>query len=120
MFTDGDGRVITPELPFGTYVIAETTTPEHHACAKPFIVYVTGDGGVLYTDGTKQKIEKSYTVQEGIRYGDHKNTKEREGRILQKQRIINNRITKAYLRVLKTDEEFTIVPGAYEIGRAHV
>ncbi|MEY8524917.1 prealbumin-like fold domain-containing protein [Lachnospiraceae bacterium 38-10] len=124
MFTDGDGRVITPELPFGTYVIAETTTPEHHACAKPFIVYVTGDGGVLYTDGTKQKIEKSYTVQEGIRYGDHKNTREREGRILQKQRIINNRITKAYLRVLKTDEEFTIVPGAYveagEFGRGTV
>lgn len=113
MFTDGDGRIITPELPFGTYVIAETTTPEHHACAKPFIVYITGDGGVLYTDGTKQKIEKSYTVQEGIRYGDRKNTKEREGRILQKQRIINNMITKAYLRVLKADEEFTIVPGAY-------
>ena len=113
MFTDGDGRIVTPELPFGTYVIAETTTPEHHVGAKPFIVYITGDGGVLYTDGTKQKIEKSYTAQEGIRYGDHKNTKGREGRILQKQRIINNTITKAYLRVLKTDEEFTIVPGAY-------
>ena len=113
MFTDEDGRIITPELPFGTYVIAETTTPEHHACAKPFIVYITGDGGVLYTDGTKKKIEKSYTAEESIRYGDHKSTKEREGRILQKQRIINNRITKAYLRVLKADEEFTIVPGAY-------
>lgn len=113
MFTDAEGRIVTPELPFGTYVIAETTTPEHHACAKPFIVYITGDGGVLYTDGTKQKIEKTYTKQEGIRYGDHKRTKEREGRVLQKQRIINNMITKAYLRILKADEEFTILPGAY-------
>lgn len=113
MFTDADGRIVTPELPYGTYVIAETTTPEHHVSAKPFIVYITRDGGVLYTDATKQKVEKTYTPEEGIRYGDHKETKNREGRELQKQRIINNTITKTYLRVLKADKEFTVIPGTY-------
>lgn len=113
MFTDADGRIVTPELPYGTYVIAETTTPEHHVSAKPFIVYITRDGGVLYKDATKQKVEKTYTPEEGIRYGDHKETKNREGRELQKQRIINNTITKTYLRVLKADKEFTVIPGTY-------
>ena len=120
MFTDADGRIVTPELPYGTYVIAETTTPEHHVSAKPFIVYITKDGGVLYTDATKQKVEKAYTPEEGIRYGDHKETKNREGRELQKQRIINNTITKTYLRVLKADKEFTVIPGTYIEAEAFV
>lgn len=113
MFTDADGRIETPELPYGTYVIVETTTPENHVCAKPFIVYITQDGGVLYTDETKEQIEKSYTAEEAIRYGDRKETKKREGRVLQKQRIINNTITKTFLRVVKADEEFLVQPGTY-------
>ena len=113
MFTDNEGRIETPELPFGTYVIVETTTPENHVSAKPFIVYITQDGGVIYKDETKQIIEKEYSKEEGIRYGDRKGTKNREGRILQKQRIINNTITKTFLRVVKADEEFLIEPGSY-------
>lgn len=113
MFTDAEGRIVTPELPYGTYVIAETTTPQHHVSAKPFIVYITKDGGVLYTDTTKRKVEKEYSAEEGIRYGDHRETKDREGRKLQNQRVINNTITKAYLRVLKADKEFTVIPGTY-------
>ncbi len=113
MFSNAEGRIETPELPFGTYVIVETTTPENHVCAKPFIVYITKDGGVIYTDETKQTIEKTYTEEEGVRYGDRKGTKEREGRVLQKQRIINNTITKSFLRVVKADEEFLEEPGTY-------
>lgn len=113
MFTDKDGRIETPELPYGTYVFVETTTPEHHAAAKPFIAYITQDGGVLYTDETKQNVEKVYTPEEAVRYGDHKNTKEREGRALQKQRFVNNTITKAFLRIVKADREFLVKPGTY-------
>lgn len=113
MFTDKEGEIETPELPFGTYVIAETTTPEYHVSAKPFIVHITRDGGVLYTDAGRRTIEKTYTEKEGIRYGDHKDTKEREGRLPQKQRIINNTITQAYLRIVKADEEFLVSPGTY-------
>ncbi len=113
MFTDEDGCVETPELPYGTYVVVETATPENHVTARPFIVHVTQDGGVLYTDGTKQAVEKTYTPEEGIRYGDRKGTKDREGRTAQKQRIVNNTITKAFLRVVKADTEFVIQPGAY-------
>ena len=113
MFTDEDGYIETPELPYGTYVVVETTTPEYHTSAKPFIVSITEDGGLLYTDITRKKIEKTYTREEGIRYGDHEETREREGRALQKQRFINNRITKTHLRILKADEEFKALPGTY-------
>lgn len=113
MFTDKNGRIITPELPYGTYVFVETTTPEHHVAAKPFLVFITKDGGVVYTDVTKQKIEKVYTTEEGIRYGDHAAAKTREGRELQKQRFINNTITKSFLRLVKADEEFIKQPGEY-------
>ena len=113
MFTDKNGRIITPELPYGTYVFVETTTPEHHVATKPFLAFITKDGGVVYTDATKQKIEKIYTVEEGIRYGDHAGAKAREGRELQKQRIINNTITKSFLRLVKADEEFIKQPGEY-------
>lgn len=113
MFTDADGYLETPELPYGTYVVVETTTPADHTCAKPFIVSVTEDGGVLYTDERKQSIEKTYQKEEGIRYGDHKKTKEREGRAPQRQRIVNNRITRTHLRILKVDEEFKAAPGTY-------
>lgn len=113
MFTDADGYIETPELPYGTYVVVETTTPRNYVCAKPFIVYITGDGGVLYTDATKQKIEETYMPEKGIRYGDHRDRKEREGRLLQKQRIINNTITKTFLRIVKADEEFTVDTGTY-------
>lgn len=113
MFTDENGCIVTPELPYGTYVVAETTTPENHTSAKPFIVCITEDGGVLYTDSTKKEIERTYTKEERIRYGDRRETRGREGRILQKQRIVNNRITRTCLRVLKVDEEFKAMPGTY-------
>lgn len=113
MFTDSDGRIETPELPYGTYVIAETTTPENHVSAKPFIAVISKDGGVLYTDETKQIIEKNYKEDEAIRYGDRKSSRQREGRMLQKQRIINNTITKTFLRIVKADEQFLATPGTY-------
>ena len=113
MFTDSDGRIETPELPYGTYVIVETTTPDNHVSAKPFIAKITRDGGVLYTDETKQVVEKTYTEEEAVRYGDRSASKKREGRMLQKQRIINNTITKTFLRIVKADEEFLVKPGAY-------
>ncbi len=113
MFTDADGMIETPELSYGAYVIVETTTPEGYVSAKPFITYITKDGGVLYSDISKQKIEKEYTLEDSIRYGDREDTKEREGRKLQKQRIINNTVTETYLRIVKADEEFLIQPGSY-------
>ncbi len=113
MFTDADGHIETPELPFGTYVIVETTTPEDYVRAKPFVVHISQDGGVLYTDATKQTVEKTYSEEDNIRYGDRLATKVREGRALQKQKIINNAVTESYLRVVKADEEFLEAPGTY-------
>ena len=47
MFTDKNGYIETPELPYGTYVVVETTTPEYHKSAKPFIVQITEDSRIL-------------------------------------------------------------------------
>ena len=113
MFTDENGYIATPELPFGSYVIVETTTPEDHVSAKPFVVHIAQDGGVLYTDVTKQIVDKKYSEDDDLRYGDRKGTKEMEGRVLQKQKVINNGVTETYLRVVKADEEFLAAPGTY-------
>jgi hypothetical protein len=43
VFTDGKGRLTSPELPYGTYVIAETTVPTGRMAINPFIVTVTED-----------------------------------------------------------------------------
>ena len=42
------GVVTTPALPYGRYLIVETTTPENKIATRPFVVNVTGDD----TDGT--------------------------------------------------------------------
>lgn len=75
MFSDENGLIETPELPYGTYVIVETTTPEHHVAAKPFIVEIAED--------SRQKL-----------------------------RIIDDRITKTFLRIVKADADFLEKPGA--------
>lgn len=43
MFTDQRGKLVSPELPYGTYVVVETTVPEDHVMARPFLVEVTED-----------------------------------------------------------------------------
>lgn len=44
IFTDATGRLTSPELPFGTYVVVETTVPKNTLIdIKPFIVHVDED-----------------------------------------------------------------------------
>lgn len=43
MFTDKKGYVQSPEIPYGKYVVVETTTPENLDTIAPFIVNVTDD-----------------------------------------------------------------------------
>lgn len=43
MFTDQRGELVSPELPYGTYVVVETTVPEDHVMARPFLVEVKED-----------------------------------------------------------------------------
>lgn len=103
MFTDRKGRIESPELPFGQYVVVETTTPENRVAAKPFIVTVGRDGGVRYRDETRQEIEKEFDPSEDIRYGDHEGYT--EGRIPQSIRYINNKLTVSYIRIVKADSD---------------
>ena len=43
MFTDAAGILVSPELPYGEYVVVETTAPEGYLPADPFIVMVYSD-----------------------------------------------------------------------------
>lgn len=43
MFTDKKGYLKSPEIPYGKYVVVETTTPENLDTIAPFIVNVTDD-----------------------------------------------------------------------------
>ncbi|MDR0851755.1 MAG: hypothetical protein LBN36_04620 [Clostridiales Family XIII bacterium] len=43
IFTDTLGYLKSPELPYGTYVVAETTVPRGKEAIKPFIVKISGD-----------------------------------------------------------------------------
>lgn len=113
MYTNEAGQIETPELPYGTYVFVEMITREGHVARHPFLVQITRDGGVLYTDGTKQTIEKTYTVEESIRYGDHKATKKREGRLLREWLLDQTGLTQTFLRLIKVDEESLQFPGPY-------
>ena len=117
MFTDENGALTSPELPYGTYVVVETTTPEKHVMARPFFVVISEDGGVVYTDATKQEIQTSFTEETDIRYGDHNNAEiykdpdaydpdVTEGRVPQATRYISDNQTESYLRLVKADTDF--------------
>lgn len=122
MFTDKEGALTSPELPYGTYVVVETTTPEKHVMARPFFVTVSGDGGVVYTDAAKQEIAKAFSEDVDIRYGDHSNAAvykdpevydaaAAEGRIPQPVRYISDNQTETYLRLVKADQDFLAQAG---------
>ena len=42
-FTDSSGRLVSPELPFGEYVVVETTVPVGYIVAESFVVIVDED-----------------------------------------------------------------------------
>lgn len=43
LFTDKKGYAKSPELPYGSYVVTETTVPEHLKAVAPFVVEITKD-----------------------------------------------------------------------------
>lgn len=59
MVSDSKGVVTTPELPYGRYLVVETTTPEDHIATRPFVLNVTGDDedGEMKGDGQGQPLD---------------------------------------------------------------
>lgn len=53
------GVVTTPELPYGRYIVVETTTPENKIATRPFVLNITGDDedGEVKGDGQGQPLE---------------------------------------------------------------
>ncbi len=59
LISDSRGVVTTPGLPYGRYVIVETTTPENKIATRPFVINVTGDDedGEIKGDGQGQPLD---------------------------------------------------------------
>ena len=59
LFSDADGRVTTPYLPYGQYLVVETTVPEDHFMAPPFVLtFRQGKSDRILTTGITE--ETSY------------------------------------------------------------
>ncbi|MDR1797955.1 MAG: prealbumin-like fold domain-containing protein [Clostridiales Family XIII bacterium] len=43
LFSDGRGRLVSPELPYGAYVVCESTVPKGRMAIDPFVVRVSED-----------------------------------------------------------------------------
>jgi len=76
--TSGDGVYITPELPYGDYIIAETTVPEKKRPVRPFILHITKD------------------EQDGEKTGDGQGTP-LPAKVLRDREVLSN------VRIIKTD-----------------
>ena len=57
--SDAKGVVVTPNMPYGRYIIVETTTPENKIAAKPLVLNVAADAvdGEVYGDGNGTPLE---------------------------------------------------------------
>lgn len=59
LISDSRGVVTTPELPYGRYLVVETTTPDGKIATRPFVLNVTGDDedGEIKGDGQGQPLD---------------------------------------------------------------
>ena len=57
--SDERGIVTTPGLPYGRYVVIETTTPENKTATRPFVIHVQGDDedGTVDGDGAGTPLD---------------------------------------------------------------
>ncbi|MGN8801305.1 SpaA isopeptide-forming pilin-related protein [Candidatus Merdisoma sp. HCP28S3_D10] len=66
LFSDSRGQVTTPGLPYGRYLVVETTVPKNRIATRPFVIQVTGDDedGVSAGDGLGKKLEDLVILQD--------------------------------------------------------
>ena len=67
LFTDAFGRLVSPELPYGKYVVIESTVPEGYLPAEPFIVTIDKDSRRFKTwhlTDLKQQLDIEITKTE--------------------------------------------------------
>ena len=66
LFSDSRGCVTTPALPYGRYLVIETTVPKGHLAARPFVINVNGDDedGEAQGDGLGKSLEDQVILQD--------------------------------------------------------
>lgn len=63
IFSTINGEVTTPYLPYGQYIIVETTTPKDHEQILPFVLELYKDNGrTLVSQGITEDTERGYTL----------------------------------------------------------
>lgn len=81
--SDELGRVRIPALPYGTYVVIETTTPKGKTATRPFVIHVMDD------------------EQDAVVEGDGKGTPLQEKQLI----VLVDRPIMSRIRIVKRDEE---------------
>lgn len=81
VFSNEKGVVTTADVPYGRYIVVETTTPDNHSTAKVFVMNVKTD------------------AEDGTAYGDGK------GQALDQLVIERDEEINAYIRIVKTDSQ---------------
>ncbi len=55
LFSDGSGQIVTPYLPYGQYLVVETTVPKDHFAAPPFVLsFYQNKSNKILTVGVKE------------------------------------------------------------------
>lgn len=117
MFTDVQGKITSPELPYGMYLLIETTVLDREVMAKPVLVEIKADAGVVYTDETRETVKETFTKEKNIRFGDHDqaivypspdvyDANAIEGRLTEEKESIEKQQTQTYIRLLSIDDYF--------------
>lgn len=62
LFSDGNGQVTTPYLPYGQYLAVETTVPKDHVQSKPFLLTFSRERtGTPVTVGITEETPRGYS-----------------------------------------------------------
>lgn len=100
LFSDEDGRVITPYLPYGQYLVVETTVPKDHFMAPPFVL--------TFYQGRTERIQ-TVGVTENTPYGQ--NVRKSQGDPVRPWEavyfsgVLDNEATEQLLRLYKKDTD---------------
>lgn len=100
LFTDANGQIVTPYLPYGQYLVVETTVPKDHFQAPPFILtFNKGKTTSVITTG----------VTEDTPYG--KNVLKSSGDAVESceavyfTKVIDNEVVEELLKIYKKDTD---------------
>ncbi len=100
LFPDANGQVVTPYLPYGQYLVVETTVPKDHFQAPPFILtFNEGKTTKVLTTGVTEYTMRGENILKSS--GDEKGPYE----AVYFSKVIDNEAVEQLLRICKMDTD---------------